>query len=80
MVKIVRYYPPGVPAWARLPQWEERTTPPCKDARDVDMEGIELTLEKKLVLPKTVRLKRTRTDVGSACGVVAPRREALNLT
>ena len=70
MVKIVRYYPPGVPAWKRLPQWEERPDP-IKTTKDADMEGIELAMKKNLVLPRTAQLKRTRTDVGSACGAVA---------
>ena len=56
-------YGSSIPAWTKLPQYKD-----CPvifgQEKDEGMEGIEVAMEEKLVLPQGPRLKRSRTDVG----------------
>ncbi|KAF1965057.1 hypothetical protein BU23DRAFT_604415 [Bimuria novae-zelandiae CBS 107.79] len=51
----------GVPEWKKLPQYREQATASSK-AKDVEMEGIEVGTEHKLVLRRGLRRKRSRAD------------------
>jgi hypothetical protein len=55
----------GVPEWTKLPQYQEQAAKPA-GTEQVEMEGIELALEEKLVLRSGLRRKRSRADVSSS--------------
>jgi hypothetical protein len=52
----------GVPEWTKLPQYQEQAAAPHR-MEDVEMEGVEVAMEQKLVLQKGLRRKRSRADV-----------------
>ncbi|KAJ4291020.1 hypothetical protein N0V90_010216 [Kalmusia sp. IMI 367209] len=60
MVKSNRY-PSRIPEWTKLEQYKEQSAK-FNEVNDVEMEGIEIALEEKLVLPRGLRRKRSRTD------------------
>jgi hypothetical protein len=52
----------AVPEWTKLPQYKE-TAATISEQKDVEMEGIEVAMEQKLVLQRGLRRKRSRADV-----------------
>jgi hypothetical protein len=68
MVKTSRYTS-CIPEWTKLPQYKDQ---PFKSngIKDVEMEGIEVAVEQKLVQPEGSKRKRTRADVSIVHGMM----------